>query len=160
MENLNREELSILYNSLISLMGEHNPIMTEVRHAVTRRLHEIEMEEKYPEPKDMNHKDLDNLETLIDDLDEDVNLNKETIDDLREAIHVKRTMINSGGKCISACKCNYKVGAVLSSPKTQETYTLTAIGKRKCLVEVISENGGGHEFERSIHQVNKYIQIG
>lgn len=53
-------------------------------------------------------------------------------------------------------KCIYKVGDTLVSEKTGEVYLLTAIGRRKCLVEVESKIGGKHEFERRIAEVNKY----
>lgn len=55
--------------------------------------------------------------------------------------------------------CEHNVGDLLVSPNSGEQYKLTAIGKRKCLVEVISENGGTHEFERRIEKVNKYRKI-
>lgn len=56
----------------------------------------------------------------------------------------------------SAIVCLFNVGDELKSINTNEIYTLTAIGKRKCLVEIISKIGGGHEFERRIEEVNKY----
>ena len=55
--------------------------------------------------------------------------------------------------------CKYKVGDTLLSEESGEEYLLTAVGKRKCLVEVRSKNGGCHEFERRIEKVNEYIKI-
>ena len=55
--------------------------------------------------------------------------------------------------------CKYKIGDRLKSEETGETYELTAIGKRKCLVEIISATNNPHEFERRISEVNKYILI-
>ena len=40
--------------------------------------------------------------------------------------------------------CKYKVGDILLSEESGEEYLLTAVGKRKCLVEVRSKNGGCH----------------
>lgn len=57
---------------------------------------------------------------------------------------------------LSGSVCIYNKGDYLISEESGEVYELTAIGKRKCLVEVISENGGRHEFERRIETVNKY----
>lgn len=55
--------------------------------------------------------------------------------------------------------CIHNVDDLLVSPDSGEIYSLTAIGKRKCLVEIVSENGGSHEFERRIKRVNKYKKI-
>lgn len=55
--------------------------------------------------------------------------------------------------------CKYNVGDMLVSQKSGEVYLLTAIGKRKCLVEIISEKGGCHEFKRRTERVNKYIKL-
>lgn len=55
--------------------------------------------------------------------------------------------------------CEYNVGDTLVSQQSGEIYLLTAIGKRKCLVEVKSEKGGYHEFERRTERVNKYIKL-
>lgn len=55
--------------------------------------------------------------------------------------------------------CKHQVGDLLLSEDSGEEYLLTAVGKRKCLVEVISKNGGYHEFERRIERINKYKKI-
>jgi len=55
--------------------------------------------------------------------------------------------------------CEHNVDDLLISPDSGEKYRLTAIGRRKCLVEVISENGGVHEFERRIQRVNRYLKV-
>jgi len=55
--------------------------------------------------------------------------------------------------------CEHNVDDILLSQQSGEIYLLTAIGKRKCLVEIVSEKGGSHEFERRIERVNKYIKI-
>lgn len=55
--------------------------------------------------------------------------------------------------------CVYNVDDLLISSESGEVYRLTAIGKRKCLVEIISSKGGSHEFERRIERVNKYKKI-
>lgn len=55
--------------------------------------------------------------------------------------------------------CIHNIGDTLVSQNTGEVYELTAIGKRKCLVEVTSVKGGSHEFERRITKVNEYIKL-
>lgn len=55
--------------------------------------------------------------------------------------------------------CVHTVDDVLISSDSGEVYRLTAIGKRKCLVEIVSSKGGSHEFERRIERVNKYKKI-
>jgi hypothetical protein len=55
--------------------------------------------------------------------------------------------------------CKYKIGDFLLSEDSGEIYELTAIGNRKCLVEIMSENGGCHEFERRIERINQYKKI-
>lgn len=55
--------------------------------------------------------------------------------------------------------CKHNIGDTLLSEDSNEVYELTAIGKRKCLVEIKSENGGYHEFERRTERINKYIKI-
>lgn len=55
--------------------------------------------------------------------------------------------------------CVHNVDDLLISSESGEVYRLTAIGKRKCLVEIISSKGGSHEFERRIERVNKYEKI-
>lgn len=55
--------------------------------------------------------------------------------------------------------CIHNKGDILKSGSSGEVYELTAIGKRKCLVEIISECGIGHEFERRTETVNNYKLI-
>lgn len=54
--------------------------------------------------------------------------------------------------------CKHQAGDIVISEDSEEVYLISAIGMRKCLVMVISANGGSHEFERDISRVNEYHQ--
>ena len=74
---------------------------------------------------------------------------------LKTKLIIKRNIM-SNENIASVIVCLFNIGDELKSTNTNEIYTITAIGKRKCLVEIISKIGGSHEFERRIEEVNKY----
>jgi hypothetical protein len=56
-------------------------------------------------------------------------------------------------------KAKPQVGAYYKSNRSGETYLVTAVGKRYALVEIISQDGGAHEFPRKLAEFKNYKKM-